>query len=85
MFVLHEQYLDLASGMHVMELRDGKVTHFLQIYVGHDSCPACGSVYPKNNLGEIDPKAKVADSGSSLSASLADMLAYATKHGIKVK
>lgn len=85
MFTLHEQYLDLASGFHVIELRDGKKQHIVQIAIGHDSCPACGAVHPKANLDEIDPKALVAQVNESLNASHTAMLAYARKHGIQVR
>lgn len=85
MFTLHAQYLDLDSGFHVIELRDGKKQHLVQIAVGHDSCPACGAVHPKTELGEIDPKALVAQVNEQLNASHAAMLAYAQKHGIPVK
>ena len=85
MFSLHRQYLNIESGMHVIELRDGEKVHLVQISVGHDSCIACGRVHPKTNLGEIDPKAMVAEVNEALNASHAAMLEYAKKHGLSVK
>lgn len=84
-FSIHEQFLDVASGMHVIELRDGKTSHFVQIFVGHDACPACGHLTPKTNLDELDPKALVAEVNESLNKSHDQMRAYALKHGIKIK
>ena len=85
MFQVHEQYLDLESGHHVVKLRDGKTEHIVQIAVGFDSCPACGHVHPKTNLGELDPKAAVAQVIESLNQSHANMQEYAKKHGLSVK
>ena len=60
MYSLHQQYLDLASGFHVIELRDERGhRHLIQLAIGHDACPACGSVHPKDNLGALDPAAAV--------------------------
>ncbi len=60
MYSLHQQYLDLASGFHVIELRDERGNrHLIQLAVGHDACPACGAVHPKDNLGSLDPAAAV--------------------------
>lgn len=84
-YQLHQQYLDLESGFHVIELRDGSKKHLVQIAVGHDSCPACGAVYPKTNLGEIDPKAAVAQVNEPLNASHANMHEYAKKHGLTIR
>ncbi len=51
MYSLHQQYLDIASGFHVIELRDERGNrHLVQLAVGHDACPACGAVHPKDNL-----------------------------------
>ena len=56
MYQLHHQYLDSASGFHVIELRDEHGNqHLMQIAVGHDACPACGAVHLKTNVGELDP------------------------------
>jgi uncharacterized protein (UPF0212 family) len=82
---IHEQYVDMASGFHVIELRDGKKVHFVQISVGADACPACGHVTPKNNLAELDPKALVAEINQGLDKSQEAMTAYAKKHGLTVK
>jgi hypothetical protein len=85
-YSLHQQYLDLASGFHVIELRDERGNrHLVQISVGHDSCPACGAVHPKTNLGELDPKAAIAQINEALNTSQNNLMAYAAKHGLKVK
>jgi hypothetical protein len=86
MFNLHQQYLDLASGFHVIELRDERGhRHLVQLAVGHDACPACGAVYPKNNLANLDPASAVHQVTESLNASQQQMLAYAGKHGLTVR
>lgn len=85
MFQIHSQHLDTGSGFHVVELRDEKGNkHIVQIAVGHDSCPACGHVHPKD-LDGIVPQAAVAQVIESLNSSHANMHAYAQKHGLKVK
>jgi hypothetical protein len=84
MYQLHTQHLDIASGMHVIELRDERGNrHLLQIAVGHDACPACGHVHAKDILG--DPKASMAAVVEQLDKSQASMLAYAQEHGLAVK
>jgi hypothetical protein len=86
MFNLHQQYLDLASGFHVIELRDERGhRHLLQLAIGHDACPACGAVHPKDNLGTLDPAAAVDQVKSALNTSHQQMLAYAGKHGLAVR
>ena len=85
-YQLHQQYLDLASGFHVIELRDERGhKHLLQIAVGHDACPACGAVHPKTNLGELDPTAAIIMHNEALNTSLQAMLEYAKKHALTVK
>lgn len=84
-FSLHEQYIDSASGFHVIVLRDGKKEHLVQIALAADSCPACGAVHPKDNLGTIDPRAAVASVLEELNRSQSDITAYATKHGVQIK
>jgi len=86
MYSLHQQYLDLASGFHVIELRDERGhRHLIQLAIGHDACPACGSVHPKDNLGALDPAAAVQQVASALNTSQQQMLTYAAKHGLTVK
>lgn len=86
MFKLHTQHLDLASGFHVVELRDERGhRHLLQFAVGHSACPACGAVQPKDNLGTIDPPAAIARVLEDLNTSQQQMLAYAAKHGLAVR
>jgi len=86
MYSLHQQYLDLGSGFHVIELRDERGNrHLVQLAVGHDACPACGAVYPKNNLDDLDPAAAVDQVAETLNASQQQMLTYAGKHGLTVR
>lgn len=85
-YQLHEQYLDLESGFHVIRLKDERGhEHLLQIAVGHDGCPACGAVHPKTNLGELDPGALIAQHNEGVNASQKNMLEYAKKHGLSIK
>lgn len=86
MFRVHNQHVDTASGYHVIEMRDEHGSrHLLQIAIGHQCCPACGAVYPKDNLEEIDPKAATAEVGAALDRSRQNMVSYAAKHGVKLK
>ena len=86
MYSLHQQYLDLGSGFHVIELRDERGNrHLVQLAIGHDACPACGAVYPKSNLDGLDPAAAVHQVAESLNTSQQQMLTYAGKHGLTVR
>jgi hypothetical protein len=86
MYSLHEQYLDLASGFHVIELRDQRGNrHLIQLAVGHDACPACGAVHPKDNLDALDPAAALRAVNEALNMSQQQMLTYAGKHGLTVR
>lgn len=86
MYNLHEQYLDLASGFHVIELRDERGNrHVVQLAVGHDACPACGAVHAKDNLGTLDPAAAVRSVNEALNLSQTQVLSYAQKHGLKIR
>jgi hypothetical protein len=86
MYSLHQQYLDLASGFHVIELRDERGNrHLVQLSLGHDACPACGAVHPKDHLGSLDPAAAVKQINEALNTSQRQMLIYAGKHGLTVK
>ncbi len=86
MYKLHEQYLDLGSGFHVIELRDERGNrHWMQLAVGHSACPACGAVHPKDNLDTLDPAAAIAQVNEALNTSQRQMLTYAGKHGLTVK
>lgn len=86
MYNLHEQYLDLASGFHVIELRNQYGhRHLVQIQLGHDACPACGAVHPKSNLDTLDPVAAVAEVREALNTSQRQLLAYAAKHQLAMK
>jgi hypothetical protein len=86
MYSVHQQYLDMAAGFHVIELRDEKGNrHLVQLAVGHDACPACGAVHPKDNLESLDPVAAVSQISQALNTSQQQMHAYAAKHGLAVK
>jgi hypothetical protein len=86
MYSLHQQYLDLASGFHVIELRDERGNrHVLQLAVGHDSCPSCGAVRPKNDLDILDPAPSIRQALEELNTSQQHALMYAARYGLKVK
>ena len=86
MYSLHQQYLDTASGFHVIELRDERGNrHLVQLAVGHEACPACGTVLPKSNLETLDPAAAIAQVQEALNTSQQQMLSYARKHGLTVR
>jgi hypothetical protein len=86
MYSLYQQYLDTASGFHVIELRDQRGNrHLLQLAIGHHGCPACGAVHPKDNLGALDPAAAIARVNHALNTSQQQMLNYAGKHGLTVR
>jgi len=86
MYSLHQQYLDMATGFHVIELRDERGNrHLVQLTVGHDACPACGAVHPKDNLDSLDPVAAVREISEALNSSQQQMLRYAAKHGLNIK
>jgi hypothetical protein len=86
MYSLHQQYLDTASGFHVIELRDERGhRHLIQLAVGHDSCPACGAVHPKDNLDQLDPAAAATQITDALNTSQHQMLDYAAKHGLTLR
>jgi hypothetical protein len=86
MYSLHQQYLDMGSGFHVIELRDERGSrHLIQLAVGHDTCPACGAVHPRDNLDTLDPIATVEKITDEINASQQQMLIYAAKHGLTVK
>jgi hypothetical protein len=86
MYRLYAQHIDLASGFHVIELRDERGNrHLLQLAIGHAACPACGAVQPKDNLDALDPAAALAQVNEALNTSQRQMLAYAAKHGLAVR
>lgn len=85
-FQIHSQHVDTAAGFHVIELRDERGNrHLVQIGIGIKSCPGCGAVYPKSNLGEIDPKAIVTEILAKLNRAQDEQKNYAERHGLKVK
>lgn len=86
MFMLHEQYVDLAAGNHVLEFRDEKNSkHLIQIAIGHDSCVACGAIFPKTNHGDIDPQTMAQSVVDDLNKLRKSQLDYAAKHNLRVK
>lgn len=84
-YQVHDQYVDLASGMHVYEIRDGKTSEIVQFALRHHSCPSCGFLYHKTELDQLDPKAMVAALIEEREASKAAFLDYAKKHGVQVR
>lgn len=86
MFRVHSQHINGGSGYHNIELRDEHGNrHMLQIAIGHERCLCCGAVYPKDNLGQIDPKAAVDKVSAALDRSKENIAAYAARHGVRVK
>lgn len=86
MFHVHTEYLDAASGFHVIELRNEHgARHMVQVAVGHASCPACGSVHLRDEHGQTDPKAMVARAIEALNASERQLAEYAREHRLAVK
>lgn len=83
----HKEFLDLRTGFHIVPLHepDTGAEHMLQIQTGHDSCPHCGGVKPKTNLGEIDAKKIIADHIDALNLSHSNQRAYARRHGVPVR
>lgn len=83
----HKELLDLRTGMHIIPLHepDSGAEHKLQIETVHDSCPLCGHVKPKTNLGEIDAKKLITDEIAALNLSHNNQRAYARKHSVPVR
>jgi len=81
-----EEFLDKKTGEHCIRLHepDTDAEHHVVIHVGHDACPHCGHVRPKNNLDELDPKALIADELDALEQSHAQAHSYAQKHSVPV-
>ena len=81
------EHLDLRTGYHVITLSDPETghTHKLQIQIGADSCPHCGHVRPKTNLGQIDPKRHIEEELTALTKSHTEQRLYAAKHNVRVR
>lgn len=84
MYQVESQYVDSASGFHVVTLRDGNARHIVQLPVDGDKCPMCGTVFP-GSPEEIDPRNAVAQVIDSLAESQARRAAYAKKYGLTIK
>lgn len=82
-----QDFVDPRTGYHVIPLIEAEsgAEHKLQITVGHDSCPHCGTVSPKTNLGEIDTQAIIAGEIASLNMSHGLIQEYAKKHRVAVR
>jgi hypothetical protein len=87
LYEIHEQFVDTKSAMHVLRLRrntDGH-EHLVQIFIGHDGCPACGHVRAGGDGAGLDPGKVVADVIKDLEASYLGMLDYAKKHKVPIR
>lgn len=84
-YQIHEQYVDLDSGHHVIVLRDGNTQHSLQIPLSRNSCLACGRLHPVDDLGELDPRALASEEIGKLDKSRDGVRAYAAKHGLAIR
>jgi hypothetical protein len=78
-----EQFIDKALSQHYIKLHDpdSGAEHHLIIHIGPDSCPLCGHVTPKTNLGEIEPQALIKVEIENLEKAKAAAKNYALKHG----
>ena len=83
---MKDQHLDKALGRHYVTLHKPETgaEHHLIVLVGHDSCPACGHVTPKDNVGDLDFKAILKSEMAALEESHAQAHKYAAKHGVPV-
>lgn len=81
------QHLDKRLGMVIVHLHEPEsgAEHRLQICVGADSCPLCGHVHIKTNLGQVDARAILARELEQLQADHAQQEAYARKFNIQVR
>ena len=85
-YQVHKQYVDLESGFHVVELRDERGhKHIAQIALAGETCPACGRLTPKDNLGELNPSALIGEVNADRNLEQRNMVEYARKHGISIK
>ncbi len=82
-----KRVVDKAIGMDIFHLEEDRsgAEHKLQIVIGHDSCPLCGHVVPKDNLGQIDPAAHERAELAALETSHANMDKYIARTGATVK
>lgn len=83
---MKEQHVDKALGRHYIVLHEPGTgaEHHTIIYTGHDSCPTCGHVKPKTNLGEIDLKELLKSEIAALEAAHAQTHAWAQKHNVPI-
>jgi len=85
-YQVHKQYVDLESGFHVIELRDERGhKQVVQIMLGGAECPACGRLTPKDDLGDLDPSARIGEVTAERNLEQRNMIAYALKHGLILK
>lgn len=83
---LHEQYVDVASGFHVIELRDARGNqNFRQIMLRGLGCPACGAAHVKTNIEELDVQGTIAQAIAEQNFMEEQMLEHAKKNGLVVR
>jgi hypothetical protein len=83
---LDDLYFDAATGHVVAKMsHENGAQHRLQIIGGFDSCPHCGHVVPKNNLGEVDIRAILAAELAAFEKAQADTGAWVRKFNVPLK
>jgi hypothetical protein len=86
MYSVQQQYVDAASGFHVIELADERGNkHLVQLALKHAACGACGWVHPRSAAGVVDPVKAVAEVVEALHLQQTLFLDYATRHGLTVR
>jgi hypothetical protein len=86
MYSVQQQYVDAASGFHVIELADERGNrHMVQLAVKHAACAACGWVHPRDAAGVVDPAKAVAQVVEGLHTQQTQLRDYAARHGLTVR
>lgn len=83
-YQIKTQHVNVGEGHHYIVLHDPETgaEHHVMIRTGHDSCPTCGHVKPKDNLGALDLKAIVKEEIGNLEKAKAQTKEWARKHNI---
>jgi hypothetical protein len=79
-------HVELNEGRHYIVLHDPETgaEHHTVIYLGHDVCPTCGHVQPKDN-GKLDLKAIIQEEIANLEKSKQQVRGWARAHNVPVK
>ena len=83
----HKEVVDLRTGFHIIPLIEPETgaEHKMQITIGHASCPHCGHVTPRGNLGQLDTQQLIADELEALNQSHLAMRQHATKNRVQIR